>query len=147
LVIFVKLDQPRGGYYGGLTAAPVTRETMQGLLAARTSTFDTRSLLASRLPAPSRKPSARVHSESGPREGTFVFDLDHGLPEAIEPEPGVRISVPQLEGLAMRDAARRSHALGLNVRVKGSGSVRYTSPVAGSEMAKGDTLVLNGVLR
>jgi cell division protein FtsI (penicillin-binding protein 3) len=144
MVIFVKLDQPRGGYYGGLTAAPVTRETMQGLLAARTPTFDTRSLLASRLPAPSSRPNARVFSESGTREGTFVFDLDHGLPEAVEPEPGIEIVVPQLDGLAMRDAARRSHALGLNVRVKGSGPVRRTTPEAGSEMFRGDTLVLNG---
>jgi cell division protein FtsI (penicillin-binding protein 3) len=146
MVIFVKLDQPRGGYYGGLTAAPVTRETMQGLLAARTPTFDTRTLLASRLPAPARKPNVPVHGERAPREGTFVFVLDDGLPEIVEPEVAAMIAVPQLDGLSMRDAARRAHALGLNVRVAGSGPVRHTRPAAGSEMAKGDTLLLNGVL-
>jgi cell division protein FtsI (penicillin-binding protein 3) len=146
MVIFVKLDQPRGGYYGGLTAAPVTRETMQGLLAARSATFDARPLLSTRSPAP-RSAGITALRESGAREGTFVFDLAEGLPAPameIEAEP---VHVPQLEQLPMRDAARRAHAVGLQVRVRGSGAVQQTTPAAGARVAHGDTLILVGTRR
>jgi cell division protein FtsI (penicillin-binding protein 3) len=42
LVFLVKLDEPRGDYYGGLTAAPVTRATLEAALAARTTPLDRR---------------------------------------------------------------------------------------------------------
>jgi len=45
LVVLVKLDEPRGGaYYGGATAAPVSRETLAALLAARAAPIDRRPL-------------------------------------------------------------------------------------------------------
>lgn len=45
-VILVKLDSPRGGsYYGGTTAAPVTRAVLEAAIAARDAALD-RSLLA-----------------------------------------------------------------------------------------------------
>jgi cell division protein FtsI (penicillin-binding protein 3) len=40
LVFLVKLDRPRGDYYGGLTAAPVTKATLQAALAAKGTPFD-----------------------------------------------------------------------------------------------------------
>ena len=46
LVVFVKLDRPRGVYYGGATAAPVTRATMEAVLAARRPPLDRRALAA-----------------------------------------------------------------------------------------------------
>ncbi len=46
LVILVMLDSPSGGtYYGGATAAPVTRATVEAALAARHSPLDRRELL------------------------------------------------------------------------------------------------------
>jgi cell division protein FtsI (penicillin-binding protein 3) len=47
LVVFVKLDSPRGAYYGGATAAPVTRAMMEGALAARQTPLDRAALLRS----------------------------------------------------------------------------------------------------
>lgn len=44
LVFVVKLDRPRGDYYGGLTAAPVTRATLEAALAARSTAFDRRAI-------------------------------------------------------------------------------------------------------
>jgi cell division protein FtsI (penicillin-binding protein 3) len=143
MVIFVKLDQPRGGFYGGLTAAPVTRETMQGLLAARSAGFDTRPLLATRAPAP-RSPGLMVLRESGAREGTFVFDLGDGIPAAAGADTLPRVSIPDLQHISMRDAARRAHTIGLHVRLKGHGTVRGTVPEAGGQLARGDTILLVG---
>jgi len=37
-VILVKLDNPRGAYVGGLTAAPVTKTVLQAALASRNAT-------------------------------------------------------------------------------------------------------------
>ena len=54
LVVIVKIDNPRGNYYGGLTAAPVTRTMLQQALASRRIAID-RGLLAARdstVPAP-----------------------------------------------------------------------------------------------
>lgn len=169
IVILVKLDRPTGAYYGGLTAAPVTRETLQGILAARSSALDGRTLLATRLPFRSARetgvavvaPLASAGTggagaaavaeavssyRSGPpppREGTYVFRLV--APAA--PDPGVRAEprvVPDLTGLPMREAVRRAHAAGFGVALRGSGSVIETRPGADAPAAAGDTLVLVG---
>src|SRR5258705_10458317 len=47
LVVIVKIDNPRGQYYGGLTAAPVTRMMLQQALASRRVAID-RGRLAAR---------------------------------------------------------------------------------------------------
>jgi len=47
LVIFVKLEDPKGAYYGGAVAAPVTRATMEAALAARATPLDRAQLLKS----------------------------------------------------------------------------------------------------
>ncbi len=145
IVIFVKIDNPQGSYYGGTTAAPVTRETLQGILAARSSALDGKSLLATRLPAARTEPRRRSAPQaSGPtREGTFVFQIQDGLPTPppARPKP---VDVPSLDGLPLRTAARRAHALGLRVRLEGSGRVVRTEPEAGAGTTSGDTLLLVG---
>jgi hypothetical protein len=145
IVIFVKIDNPQGSYYGGTTAAPVTRETLQGILAARSSALDGKSLLATRLPTAPAEPRRRSAPQaSGPtREGTFVFQIQDGLPTPppARPKP---VDVPSLDGLPLRTAARRAHALGLRVRLEGSGRVVRTEPEAGSSATSGDTLLLVG---
>ena len=40
LVVIVKIDNPQGKYYGGLTAAPVTRTMLQQALASRRVAID-----------------------------------------------------------------------------------------------------------
>lgn len=146
VVILVKLDRPQGAYYGGLTAAPVTRETLQGILAARSSAVDAKSLLtASAAPvAASRRPRDTRPTRVGP-QGTYVFLLDEGVPQPrTAPAP---VTVPSLEGLALRDAVRRAHALGLHVRLEGSGTVAASEPAAGEAVQSGDTLLLIGARR
>lgn len=44
LVFVVKLEEPEGEYYGGLTAAPVTRATLEAALAARSTALDRRAV-------------------------------------------------------------------------------------------------------
>lgn len=44
LVFVVKLDEPEGDYYGGSTAAPVTRATLEAALAAQSTALDRRAV-------------------------------------------------------------------------------------------------------
>lgn len=150
LVIYVKLDRPQGDYYGGLTAAPVTRATLEAILAARSPSLDRGALLAMRTQAPepaaARPATAAEAAEDGPapagNEGTYVF-LSNRLPPA-PPQDRSPVPVPELAGLPLRDAARRLHALGFHVRVRGGGAVTATAPAAGAVLPRGDTLTVLG---
>ena len=148
LVVFVKLDSPRGSFYGGATAAPVTRATLEAVLAARRPPIDRRALavMAQRSPrdetSASLSPPARVRPAGTSMEGTFPV---HG---GVEDEwstvvpGGDPVVVPDVRGLAPRVAVRRLHARGLHVMWGEAGEVRGTRPAAGARMAPGDTVLL-----
>jgi cell division protein FtsI (penicillin-binding protein 3) len=148
LVIYVKLDRPQGDYYGGLTAAPVTRATLQAILAARSPSLDRRALLGARTQAAAPAPLAAALPADGDdaptvgSEGTYVF-LSNRLPArpAVDRSP---VPVPELAGLPLRDGVRRLHALGFHVRLQGGGQVKGTMPAAGTTLPRGDTLTLVG---
>jgi cell division protein FtsI (penicillin-binding protein 3) len=57
------------------------------------------------------------------------------------------VPVPELAGLSLRDAVRRLHALGFQVRVQGAGTVAGTRPAAGAVQPRGGTIVLVGAER
>ncbi len=140
LVVFVKLDDPQGAYYGGAVAAPVTRATMEAALAARVTPLDRTKLL----PTPRR---------SQPGEASPVRFATYNLaaPQVEWNEPdreemvlraGSTLRVPDVSGLATRVAVRRLHALGLRVRQEGTGDVVGTVPSPGARVQPGDTVRL-----
>lgn len=147
IAILVKLDRPQGAYYGGLTAAPVTRETLQALLAARAPALDRRSLLAgsSSRDRHNRRPATerRGRSGTGPEE-PFVILLDGDNFDRSAPDPTLPVPVPTVGGLPLRDAVRRLHTRGFHVRLRGSGIAERTEPAAGALLPAGDTLVVIG---
>ncbi len=151
LVFLVKLDRPRGQYYGGQTAAPVTRTTLLAALAARGTPFD-RSAVAhsteAALPvemvrAPAPRPDVQFASvrarrtaalgPAAPAHGTSPVRATRSAPA---PTTG-SIVVPDVTGLTVREAARRLHARGLLVRTDGSGLVHATVPAPGSTVRGG----------
>ena len=162
LVVFVKLDSPRGAYYGGTTAAPVTRAMMEGALAARHTPLDRSALMRSlrrsaRVPlrgaadGPSAVPvrfanlaaNAETRANVGSAEAEPLVRSRGRL--LTEPRSGQRpseggVSVPDVAGLPARTAVRRLHALGFRVRWEGSGAVTGTAPAAGSRLGPGDTI-------
>ena len=157
LVVMVKLDRPQGAYYGGSTAAPVTRATMEAILAAQETPMDRRALVgvarAQELAATPRKGDGR----EVPRVARFADVRLAGNPTAIQ---GLNMSVwgesalpgdvpaldrtmarvPDVMGLPVRTAARRIHEAGLRVEWDGSGVVRQMVPKAGSIVSSGDTV-------
>ena len=142
LLFFVKLDRPRGAYYGGATAAPVTRTALESLLSARQSPIDRRALARVQrqyIPPPPTTPLVRfaVATSSEPRAVGFA--------RAREDDPREReMEVPALEGASVRVALRRLHKMGLRVRLEGSGSVLETVPKVGASVWAGDTVRVRG---
>jgi cell division protein FtsI (penicillin-binding protein 3) len=136
MVILVKLERPQGAYYGGATAAPVTRATLEAVLAARRAPID-RSALASMARRPDSSPSV-------PAVRFASRGVEPPAPPSETPaDPdGAAIPVPDVSGLTARAAVRRLHALGLRVSWTTDGTISGTHPVAGTRLAPGDTVRL-----
>jgi cell division protein FtsI (penicillin-binding protein 3) len=147
IVIFVKLDEPKGAYYGGLTAAPVTRETLHGILAARTRAIDGRTLLATRAESPlaGAAPLGTVRLPDPTLDGTYVFFVQDGIPDPPDRSVEAEVPIPALGGLSLREAARVAHGAGLQVRIRGSGEVVGTSPEAAAVVPRGSVVTLIGL--
>lgn len=154
IVIFVKLDEPQGAYYGGLTAAPVTRETLQGILAVRNPGLDGKTLLTTKSDAEGHAAAQptlttfaadpSIREIGGPREGRpYVIDLTSPAVAPAEVTAAV-VAVPALSGLTMREAAQRAHEAGFRVKVTGSGPVLQTDPAEGTPVSRGDVVTLIG---
>lgn len=155
LVVFVKLDRPQGQYYGGATAAPVTRATMEAILASHRSPLDRGALAAvaraqadpetvtpvSKRSAPAREGanSARFASLGGAAGGQSVTTTGETGTSADG-----RLSLPDVRGTSLRAAVRRLHGIGLVVKWNGPGPVRSTRPQPGASVAPGDTIRLVG---
>lgn len=136
IVLFVKMDRPRGGsYYGGSTAAPVVRAVIEGMLATGAGSIDASTLVDARRAQETSRP---------PLEVSFAADRWRSMPTPEPPVP-VRddpeeIRVPDVRGLPIRVAARRLHAFGFRVQFESTGRIRGTVPAAGSRALTGDTV-------
>jgi cell division protein FtsI (penicillin-binding protein 3) len=148
-VILVKIDNPKGAYVGGLTAAPVTKAVLQAALASRSAALDLGGLAASRKEkaAPSVSPSdtsrsqrvasSRPSSDESPGSTPFVALLSSPkLPRARALPPR---AVPDVHGLPIRRAVHTLNAAGFRVQLV-SGSSGETMPAAGT-VAPAGTLV------
>jgi stage V sporulation protein D (sporulation-specific penicillin-binding protein) len=169
-VIFVKLENPQGAYYGGAVAAPVTRATMEAALAARATPLDRALLLKSvraemvAPPAPpvgfaSRTIDPPAPPDFGPGSAAtgaeILRDVASGSSaaegpvgdgeaafESIPPGDVAGVPLPDVAGLPARVAARRLHGLGFRVRHEGTGPIEGTFPAAGTRLQPGDTVLL-----
>jgi cell division protein FtsI (penicillin-binding protein 3) len=169
-VILVKLDNPRGDYYGGLTAAPVTKAVLEAALASRDASLDRGSLAALRQDV--RRDSVRdtataladarlaaetlatVHARESARAlaaeraakdsaGSTPFVATLPAPRPTKPAPPRPRPVPDVRGLSLRQAVHALHAAGFKVRVEGGAEVG-TAPAAGSLAPAGSVVRLAG---
>ena len=159
LVVMVKLDRPQGAYYGGSTAAPVTRATMEAILAARETPMDRRALAEVARAQELTDTPRRGSDGELPLVARFAELLLGGNPgstaidgsnvsrwrESVLPEDRTMARVPDVMGLRVRAAARRIHEAGLRVEWDGSGVVRHMVPKAGSIVSPGDTVRVSSV--
>ena len=144
LVVFVKLEDPKGAYYGGAVAAPVTRATMEAALAARATPLDRAQLLRS-LPTAPATPTSTVRFASRSVDPPAPPITDRGGASSGEgdmPTSSAGMPMPDVAGLPTRTAVRRLHAMGLRVRQDGAGAIIGTFPAAGTRIMPGDTVRL-----
>jgi cell division protein FtsI (penicillin-binding protein 3) len=171
-VILVKLDNPRGQYYGGLTAAPVTKAVLEAALASRNASLDRGTLAASRQDPPRDSTrdttvvlaNARLAAETlatePARAGARALaaeraakDSDGTTPFVAElpaPKPGKPVHlpsrpVPDVRGLSLRQAVHALHAAGFHVRIERGGEAGDTAPAAGVVAPVGSLVRLAGL--
>lgn len=144
LVILTKLDDPQGQYYGGLTAAPISRSTLQAALATRGVALPR----SARAATPARHRWAEASASRG-ESGSFVFAVGGPPTGAAGSGPSAEASgesdrrvLPDLRGLPFRTAAARLHELGLRIVVRGSGEVEAQEPPPGATARSGARVVL-----
>ena len=138
LVVIVKVDNPRVSYYGGRTAAPVTRSMLQQSLASRRVAIN-RARLA--------LPSAGEGSVAPTRATETGRPLDRpavvvSWPYKPADPTAVAVPVPALQGLSVRSAALALHRRGLRMRLDGLGRVTRTVPEAGDSIRPGSSVAV-----
>ena len=129
IVILTRLEDPRGGvYYGGAIAAPTSQAALAAALTTEGVQVDPR----------------LVVSDARPRPWRAVFAAGGAIESWAADDAGAvpLVALPDLTGLSPRAAAMRLHGLGLNMAWRGHGAVASQDPAAGSELARGETVVL-----
>lgn len=169
-VVLVKLDNPKGTYYGGKAAAPVAKVVIEAAIAARDAALDQRTLASQRTklePAP----AAPAMSERVAADGPGAADVEAsdvgqapptiplvdsvseppvheaesftvGRPIPTTPRGDSLVTVPAVGGLPLRVAIRALHQSGLRVAVAGAGA-GSTAPPAGSRVRPGSLVRLS----
>lgn len=148
-VILVKLDNPTGAYFGGATAAPVSRAVVEAAIAARDAALDRGALVSARRvaiidTAPRPTTSTGVDfAEVAPAAGRSVT-IPIGLPaETIDSAVGGPVPVPDVRGWPVRAAVRALHRVGLRVEVV-AGASGTTTPAPGSLVRRGSIVRVGG---
>jgi cell division protein FtsI (penicillin-binding protein 3) len=133
LVVIVKIDNPKGSYYGGLTAAPMTKSMLQQALASHRVAID-RSRLA---------PSEVAESTGdGPAPTPGALPVVIAWPPTQSDSTTKSFQVPDVQGATVRQAALVLHRRGFRVDLRGVGRVLRTAPVAGEEAKGGSTVTV-----
>jgi cell division protein FtsI (penicillin-binding protein 3) len=165
-VILVKLDNPTGSYYGGKTAAPVSKVVLEAAIAARDAAIDRSALtrrrsepvFASRDSGPNAAADRRGGREIAVAAGSvaevgadssrdpgedasvpFVVSLaDRRRPAA----PPTRVRpIPDVKGMPLREAVHALHESGFRVQLV-SGATGTTAPEAGTPLRTGSLVRL-----
>lgn len=134
LVVVVKIDNPRGHYYGGLTAAPVTRTMLQQALASRRVAID-RSRLAPR-------DSAAPRAQGAPAAPTGSPPVVLSIPYQPDRTRRDALPVPHVTGRPVREAALALHRRGFRVALRGLGRVIRTQPAGGEPATPGTAVTV-----
>ena len=165
-VILVKLDNPKGSYYGGKTAAPVSKVVLEAAIAARDAAIDRNALtrrrnepvFASKDSGPKASPDTpkareitvaagavdevRVDSARDPGENTSVPFVVSLTDRRRTPASPVRIRpIPDVSGMPLREAVHTLHESGFRVQLA-SGANGMTAPEAGTPLRTGSIVRL-----
>jgi hypothetical protein len=134
LVVIVKIDNPQGDYYGGQTAAPLTRNMLQQALASREVAID-----RNRLGVEEVQAQTQTVAEPEPIRPVVAVDWPF-RPDSVRARP--LQEVPALKGESVRRAVATLHRRGFRVSLRGTGTVQRTNPSAGDSVRVGRTVTV-----
>jgi membrane peptidoglycan carboxypeptidase len=147
LLVLTKLEDPQGDYYGGLTAAPVSRMVLEAALSSRGTTIpgDARTSESfRRVEWDGRRSAPEEPTGSRGQGGPYVLAVGGEQPDRWSRDDDEETAVlPDLSGMTVRGAASRLHEIGLYADVRSAGAVGSQSPAPGTRLAPGDTVVLH----
>jgi cell division protein FtsI (penicillin-binding protein 3) len=150
-VIVVKLTNPRdekGSFYSATTAAPLTKTVLQAALAARDAALDRHKLASSAGAALALRPDSLFAGDTVPRSetklpartvvsaGSIPYVVSLAQRRATAHGVEAARAVPDVHGMALRDAVRSLHTAGFHVRLV-RGTDGGTEPAAGSLVPAG----------
>ena len=153
LVIVVKLASPKGNYYGGATAAPVTKTILEAALASRDAALDRSRLneqqkLAT-TPKPVGKPRTAVAAAGRGGNPAPVIDSTRSVVLHLPAQPVRKRgtlpprAVPNVRGLSLRSAVRSLHSAGFRVQLARDASApTATEPAPGTLVSAGSLVRL-----
>ena len=157
-VIVVKLTAPHSSIFAAKTAAPVTKAILQAAIAARNAALDRGRLASSLMPGKKDVPGTLSVQQAGaPRAVAEAGDsarAGESMPYVVTlplrreaPAPRAIHQVPDVRGLALRDAVRSLHTAGFRVQLAradggspAGGAAAATSPARG-ELVPAGTVV------
>jgi cell division protein FtsI (penicillin-binding protein 3) len=153
LVIVVKLTSPKGNYYGGATAAPVTKTILEAALASRDAALDRSRLNEQQklavAPRQSGKPRAAVATARRVDGSAPVIDSTRSVVLHLPAKPARKRGalpprvVPNVRGMSLRSAVRSLHSAGFRVQLARDPSApTLTEPAPGTLTTAGSLVRL-----
>ncbi len=130
LVMVVKFDDPES-VYARWSAAPVTKEVLERLLATRSPVLNQQRLASVPPVSPRAVPAAANASR-----------VIVPWPRPDAPDVDSVRAVPDVSGLSLRAAVRTLHAAGFRVHVRGWGTAEQTTPAAGDTATYGTPVTI-----
>ena len=151
LVVVVKLTSPKGDYYGGSTAAPLTKTILEAALASRDAALD-RSRLGDQqklavAPRQAGKARTAVATASRAEKAPPVIDSTRTVVLHLPAEPVRKRgtlpprTVPNVRGLSLRSAVRSLHSAGFRVQLARDASAPTATEPAPGTLASAGSLV------
>lgn len=151
--LIVVINDPKNGYYGAQVSGPVFREVADRVYAGDVNMYDPvkDQKFAGNVKMPSakageKKATQRVYKAFGIKT-LFAANADHVTVDTNKGvvDPEVRIvegSVPDVNGMGLKDALYVLGNSGLRPIVRGSGKVMKQSIAAGTRVGKGYPIIL-----
>lgn len=153
IVVYVGLDEPVGAYYGGVIAAPVFREIVEGTLQYLEVPTTGVPIITADTASPDAV--ADIASPGDGAIGAVMAPGSNGKPVAVGsavapasvrrfvPGEGNRLQVPALAGLSVREVMRAAEEAQMLVKVSGVGVAVAQRPAAGSLVGRNDTVEID----